>query len=386
MICILIRDFAVTQERCLNPILSTTPLVLVQAGQYRPKVIAMDTIARTAGITKGMTVKQSETLCPRAEILYVDEARYERMFMDISCQLLDITNRIEPEYQATSAVWYTDDTLMVSYLVDAIRQATDITPQIGIAQTKFPARVAAAVALPRDCITVPDGDETEFLSLYPISLLPLDKLMTRRLPLLGIHTLGQLAALPRLSVWEQFGKHGRWLHDLAHGKDVRPLSPFKPLLQLREDQDFEEGIVDRLILHNTLEKMSLRLVKGLDGCVAYDITLLLHMKDQSLLEYHRQPHDPIRDSLFLLRILTQMLAALPVHCAIDRLEVRLDNIQQRKPIQLSLFEENESVQKLASVLPTWAYRHRDAQFYRLHLTGDNHLPERIIERQKVVSA
>lgn len=309
MICILVRDFAITQERYLNPTLENVPLILAQADMYRPKVIAMDTTARGAGVKVHMGIKEAQSLCPMADIVFVQEERYQRIFKDITCQLLDVTDRIEPEYQATSAVWYTDDDLIVSHLINTIQALTGIQPQIGVAGTKFPARVAGAVALAGEQWVVSAGDEAQFLSSYPVTLLPLDKFMARRLPLLGIHTLGQFADLPRIAIWEQFGKHGRWLHDLANGKDVRPLSPYKPPIQLKSTYSVDDGLADWAQINRILEKLSLRLVADLDGRDAQAVTVLVHLEDRTLLDYQRQPHQPVRDSLFLFRLLTQMVSA-----------------------------------------------------------------------------
>ena len=136
---------------------------------------------------------EARTLCPTAEFLPVEEERFRRLFMDVTLNLLNITHRIEPEYQPTSAVWYTDDALMLPHLLEAIQAQTGIAPQVGIAKARFPARVAAAFALAGETCTVPDGEEAGFLADYPVTLLPLDKAMQRRLPLLGLDTLGHLA-------------------------------------------------------------------------------------------------------------------------------------------------------------------------------------------------
>ena len=53
MICILVRDFATTQEKHLNPNLSDAPLILIEAGKYRPKVLAPDEMARRMGVKAG---------------------------------------------------------------------------------------------------------------------------------------------------------------------------------------------------------------------------------------------------------------------------------------------------------------------------------------------
>ena len=382
MICILVRNFAITQEKRLNPNLSELPLVLIEVGQYRPKVLAPDEAARHMGVKAGMWLGEARTLCPEAAFLPIEEERYRRLFMDVTLHLLNITHRIEPEYQPTSAVWYTDDLLMLPHLLKAIQAQTGIAPQVGIAKAKFPSRVAAAVAQASETRTIPDGKEATFLADYPVTLLPLDKAMQRRLPLLGLDTLGQLASLPRIAIWEQFGKHGRWLHDLANGIDSRPLSPFKPPIELRACHPFDDPIGDRQIMYHVLEQLSLRLAENLSGREAHQLTLLLHLEDRSLLEHHRQPHEAVRDGLYLLRLLTQMLDALPVTCGIETIEVRLNEVRERLPVQLSLFDEKKPVKHLHEIVPEWATRHRAASFYRLHLTTDV-LPEHSLEKQRV---
>lgn len=386
MICILVRDFATTQEKSLTPNLPDIPLILIEAGVYRPKVIAADAEARQAGVTAGMWLGEARSLCPQALFLAVDEQRYQRLFMDITCDLLHITDRIEPEYQATSAAWYSDDTLMLPHLLKAIQTATGIAPQVGIAPSKFPARVASAINHSDQVLQIAKGQEHDFLSAYPVSLLPLDKSMRRRLPLLGIKTLGQLTAIPRIAIWEQFGKHGRWLHDLANGKDIRPLAPFKAPLILSQKSNFDEPLSERAILHRHLEKLSLMLSKQLAGCEAQAVTLITHLDNAQILDYHRQPHKSIDNHLYLLRLITQMLDGLSIDSAVSELEVRLSDIQQKVPTQLALFESHKPIVSLQAIASEWAGRHRQAEFYRLERTAHAFLMEERIESQRVSGA
>jgi nucleotidyltransferase/DNA polymerase involved in DNA repair len=382
---ILLRDFAASQEKRLNPRFAEKMLVLVEAGRVRPKVIASDALTRQMGVKAGMGLREAQSLCPYAEFLPIEEARYRRLFEDLALALLNISPRLELEYQATSAVLYTDDQLMIPLLLEAIEQKTGIRAQLGKAKTKFVARVAAAVAHPDTACSVPEGGEAQFLAPYALSLLPLDKVMKRRLPLLGIETLGQYVRLPRIAAWEQFGKHGRWLHDLARGIDPRPLSPYKAPLRLTVSKQLEDGLADRFALYRILECLSLHLMEALAGQEAGLIHLILSLNNGSVLEMQRQPLEAVRDNLTLLRLLRQMLDALPVHSPVSEMEVRLSAIQTRKPVQLSLFGEKKLVRNLQDYLPEWASRHRAAQFYRLSLHAEAVLDERL-EKLKIEGA
>jgi DNA polymerase-4 len=386
MIAFLIRDFAVTQERKWNPGLTAAPLILIESGKYRPRVVAADAAARLQGVKSGLVAGQARALCPQAQFLPVDEQRFRRMFLDLTQKLLEISPRIEPEYQPTSAVWYSDDLAARAYLADAIRQESGIAVQIGSAATRFPARVAAGCAAPEVHLDVPAGQEADFLAPYPVALLPLDAHMKRRLPLLGIDTLGQLAALPRTAVWEQFGKHGRWLHDLAQGKDLRPLSPYRTAPHWQQIYQFDDPLEQRPALYRVLERSSQAFIAAHPGQEARQVSLLLTQENGALLEQHRQPLQAVRDSLYLLRLLTGMLDTLPVSCGVTYLQVRLGEIRERPAVQLALFEERKVIQSIEQFAPEWARRHRAAAFYRLSLTGDEHLPERQLERLRVSGA
>lgn len=379
---ILLRDFAASQEKRLSPALREKTVVLIQSGKIRPKVIASDSIARQSGVKPGMGLREAESLCPTAIFMPAEEARYRRLFDDLTLALLNISPRLEMEYQASSAVLYSDDLTMLPLLLETIQKAIGILPQVGQARNKFAARVAAAVAAPGAEIIVPGGKEASFLAPYALSLLPLDKTMKRRLPLLGIETLGQYASLPRIAAWEQFGKHGRWLHDLSRGIDPRPLSPYKAPLRLEASQNFEEPVEDRYMLYASLEALSLRLMKALAEQETTWICLLLRLSDGSVLESQRQPYEAIRDHLSLLRLLRQLLDGLLIQEAVTCIEIRLHDIRIRKPVQLLLFAEKKPVQSLQDYLLEWAARHQGARFYRLSLHPEQILDEQL-EKQKI---
>jgi DNA polymerase-4/protein ImuB len=95
--------------------------------------------------------------------------------------------------------------------------------RVGWGVGKFIAATAAKRARPdKPCIVRPGG-EGRFLADQPVSALPLDPDTHRRFRLLGIRTLGRLAALPEDAVTSQFGAAGRRLWRLAAGRTVEPV-------------------------------------------------------------------------------------------------------------------------------------------------------------------
>lgn len=96
---------------------------------------------------------------------------------------------------------------------------------VGIAGTKFLAKVASGVAKPDGLLEVPLGGELRFLHPLPIERLwGVGKVTSAKLHALGVHTVGQVAELDESTLVSMLGRgSGRHLHALAHNRDPRPV-------------------------------------------------------------------------------------------------------------------------------------------------------------------
>ena len=98
------------------------------------------------------------------------------------------------------------------------RVAATVTPvagetQLGVAEGVFAAALAARVG-----VIVPEGGTPAFLSAWPVAVLGTPEL-SELLPRLGLHTLGQFAAVPARDVLARFGTAGLRCHRLAQGAE-----------------------------------------------------------------------------------------------------------------------------------------------------------------------
>jgi DNA polymerase IV len=96
---------------------------------------------------------------------------------------------------------------------------------VGIARTKFLAKVASAVAKPDGLLVVPPEAELEFLHPLPVERLwGVGRVTAEKLHSRGLRTVGQVARLEEELLVQLLGRaSGRHLHALAHNRDPRPV-------------------------------------------------------------------------------------------------------------------------------------------------------------------
>jgi DNA polymerase-4 len=104
-----------------------------------------------------------------------------------------------------------------------VRDEVGLPITVGIARTKFLAKVASAVAKPDGLLRVPPDGELDFLHPLPVEALwGVGKVTAAKLHERGIATVGEVARLGDVALVEMLGKgSGRHIHALAHNRDPR---------------------------------------------------------------------------------------------------------------------------------------------------------------------
>jgi hypothetical protein len=105
--------------------------------------------------------------------------------------------------------------------------------------------------------------------------------MEHRLHLLGVRTLGALAALPRLAVVRQFGPQAGPLYDLACGIDPRPVYPDAPPLALKRVRAFDDPLSDRASLLAHADQMVTQLAESLSHHAHQAEGIRLRLEEES---------------------------------------------------------------------------------------------------------
>jgi DNA polymerase IV len=110
-------------------------------------------------------------------------------------------------------------------LRQTVRERVGLPVTVGVARTKFLAKVASAVAKPDGLLVVPTDRELAFLHALPVERLwGVGRVTAGKLRARGITTVGQVAHVGEEALVAMLGRAaGRQLHALAHNRDPRPV-------------------------------------------------------------------------------------------------------------------------------------------------------------------
>src|SRR3989454_3838708 len=230
-------------ELAKRPDLYGGPVVI---GDWELQVIAASEEALPFGVEPGMPLRQAEHLCPQANFLLPDPAAAAHLRELISSALYDLAPVIE--VRAEGIAWL--DLSGVPSPGESIREARrrlraaiGREPRLGLAPGPFSARVAAARARPGRLMQVEDA--RAFLAPLAARELPLDEEQLERLDLLGLRTLGAVAAIGPRELESQLGREGRRAVLLARGAEPDELIPWRPPQFTSAHRQFEPPVEDR---------------------------------------------------------------------------------------------------------------------------------------------
>ncbi|TMB88003.1 MAG: hypothetical protein E6J37_08655 [Chloroflexi bacterium] len=232
-------------ELARRPDLYGSPVV-VGSWEDDERVIAVSEETMPFGVGPGMPMRQAEHLCPQATFISPDPVAAAQLRELIASALYDLAPIVE--VQVAGIAWL--DVRGVPKPGESIREARRILrtaigreSRLGLAPGSFSARLAAARARPGRLMRI--EDVRGFLAPLSSHELPLDEEQLERLDLLGLRTLGAVAALGPRELESQLGREGRHAVLLARGDEPDELMPWRPPLFTSAHRQFEPPVEDR---------------------------------------------------------------------------------------------------------------------------------------------
>jgi DNA polymerase-4 len=166
---------------------------------------------------------------------------------------------------------------------DRVADEQGITCSVGVASTKFVAKLASTRAKPDGMIVVPAADVVAFLHPLPVGALwGVGEKTELALTRLGLRTVGDIAHTPRSTLVRALGQAtGSHLHALSWGRDERSVVPHEPDKSIGAEETFARDVDDpEVVLRELLrlsEKTAARLRSG--GMAGRTVSLKVRFAD-----------------------------------------------------------------------------------------------------------
>ncbi len=221
--------FYASVEQRDDPRLRGRP-VIVGAGV----VLAASYEAKAYGVQTAMGGRIARRLCPHAVVVSPRMSAYSeaskavyRVFDDVSPVVEGLSiDEAFLDVHGMRRLAGSPAEIAVS-LRREVRRRVGLPITVGIARTKFLAKVASGVAKPDGLLFVPPDRELHFLHALPVERLwGVGDVTSARLRELGVSTVGQVAEMSESALVSILGRAlGRQLHALSHNRDPRRVSP-----------------------------------------------------------------------------------------------------------------------------------------------------------------
>ena len=341
--CVLVTRLRAKVELDRQPHLKERPVLIVDRSRGRPAVV--DRFPSASGVAVGMTLEQALSRRAESVVLEADEAAYRRAFQQILDSLQEVSDRVEGAELGTAyamldglEAMHGGEPRLVKALLDAVPQ--ELAPRVGVGDAKFPAYVAARSSGPLGMTWVPP-DAAGFLASHPVDLLPVPGAVRRELRRFGLHTLGDVAALPPEALAVRFGAAGRRAWELSQGIDGATLIP----------RQLEESVVEHTSLPFASASLELLLTAvdlllqrayaqpRMRGRYAGGAVLecVLFRNSPWAKDFHFK--QPVGDWQRASRILRGRLEADHPQAPVEELRLTLSNLTGESGLQLSLLSD-----------------------------------------------
>jgi DNA polymerase-4 len=243
-----------------RPELRGRPVIVGGAGP-RGVVSSASYEARTFGVRSAMPGVRARRLCPAAVFLPPDFAAYTAASRAVMAIFKDVTPLVEPLsldeafLDVAGAVRLLGRPAEIAALIR--RRVADeqrLTCSVGVAPTKFMAKLASTRAKPDGLAVVPAARVLEYLHPLPVSALwGVGERTAETLKRLGLSTVGDLAqaspGMLRSAVGEAAAAH---LHELSWARDPRPVVPEQVEKSIGAEVTFDVDVADPQVIRRAL--------------------------------------------------------------------------------------------------------------------------------------
>ena len=311
--------FFVSVELREKPRLRGRP-VIVGFPAGRSVVLSASYEARAVGVRSAMPMAAAMRLCPAATVI---EPRH-KLYYEVSGQLMgifgSITDLVEPLsvdeafLDVAGSIRRLGQPQEIGALIrERVRRELGITASVGIASTKFVAKIASTRCKPDGLLLIPEQDTVAYLHTLPVQALwGVGAKTVEALARLGIHSVADVAATPVPVLRKVLGVTGEHVHRLSWGIDPRPVTPTRAEKSIGAEETFAQDTYDDDVLKRELLRLAHRTGARLrqSGLLARTVALKLRYTDFSTVTRSRTLGTPVDSAQLLYATAVQLLESL----------------------------------------------------------------------------
>ncbi|MDO8310167.1 MAG: DNA polymerase IV [Actinomycetota bacterium] len=277
--------------------------VIVGGGGGRSVVLSATYEARALGVHSAMPMSRARRVAPQAVIIEPDHRLYAQVSRNVMALFESITPMVEPLsldeafLDVSGALRRLGSPTAIAELIRArVHDEQQITCSVGVASTKFVAKLASTRVKPDGLLVVPAAKVIDFLHPLPVGALwGVGEKTEEQLTRLGLRTVGDIANTPQATLQRALGQAaGTHLHELSWGRDPRRVSPHEPDKSVGNEETFAHDIDDPEVIHAHLLRLSDQVAARLRaaGHVGRTVSIKVRFADFSTITRSRTLRSP----------------------------------------------------------------------------------------------
>jgi DNA polymerase-4 len=321
---------------------------LVVGAGARGVVLSANYEARKFGIRAAMPVGRAKRMAPHAIFIAPEHHRYSEISERVMAIFHSYTPLVEPisldeaflDVTGSQKLFGTGREIAAK-IRKQVEKEEGITCSVGLAQSKFIAKLASQHCKPNGMLEIKSDRILEFLHPLPVrAIWGVGPKTAESLERLGLHTVSDIAHTPRATLIRALGEStGASLYELAWGRDYRDVIPDEPEKSIGNEETFSEDLdnpeeILREFLRMT-EKATARLRER--SLFAKTISIKIKFADFSSLTRSKTVPIAIDNTHDTYEVVKALYLALRNDGARIRLVgVSLSQLQEGAPVQLEL--------------------------------------------------
>ncbi|KAA0236472.1 MAG: DNA polymerase IV [Acidimicrobiales bacterium] len=333
--------FYASVEQLRDPSLRDRPLV-VGGGV----VLAASYEARRFGIHSGMSTRGATRLCPHLVIASPTFSAYReasKAVLEVFGSFTPIVEPLSPDeafLDVSGAQRLFGDPASIGRAIRArVRERTGLAISVGLARTKFLAKVASRVAKPDGMVVVTPGTESQFLVPLPIDYLwGVGPATAERLRRYGLGSVADLLALPDASLEKIVGTSlAGHLLDPSRHLDVRRVDPNRRRGSVGSQRALGEAVHDPTTVQRILLQLADRVGSRMRSAGWYGRTVSVRIRNEAFEKTSRSHTLTVpTDSTAVIHGVARTLVERTPHSAVRLLAVSVSGLERPTSLQLEL--------------------------------------------------